>query len=135
MVFGFGGAEIVDNVVILKFLFFDKNPNLDIFGQLSFQDVVYGPSGSYFLLKSPSMDRPDHTLLVEGPYRDLTDQIFLVGSPYMDPKSVHFWKSPHIWTLSQSISGYFINRGKAFFFLFSESTLINWGGLLTGGMG
>ena len=45
---------------------------------------------------------------------DLSDHIFAVGSPNMDPKSVLFW--PLIWTLSQPNSGYFINRGKAFFF-------------------
>ena len=85
-----------------------------------------------FVVESPYLDLTDHIFLVESPYLDLTDHIFLVESPNMDPKSVHFWKSPHIWTLSQSISGtsphiwplrqsmsaYFINSGKAFFSYF-----------------
>ena len=69
------------------------------------------------------MDLTDQIFRVESPHMDLTDQIFLVESPNMDPKSVHFWKSPHIWTLSQSISGYFINRGEAFFLSFPKSIL------------
>ena len=47
--------------------------------------------------------------LVESAYMDHTDQKFLVEPPL------------HSWTLGQSISGYFMNRGKAFVFLFSES--------------
>ena len=69
------------------------------------------------------MDRTDHIFLVQSPYMDPTDHIFLVESPYMDRESVHSWKRAHIWTLSQSISGYFINRGRAPFLFFSESIL------------
>ena len=81
-----------------RFFFFDKIPNLDIFGQFSSQKVICGPYGPYSLSKSSHRDCTDHIFLVESPYMDLTDQIFLVESPNMDPKSVHFWKSPHIET-------------------------------------
>ena len=82
------------------------------------------------------MDRTDHIFLAQNPDMDVTDQILLVESPYMDPKSVHFWKkSPYIWTLSQSNSGYFINRGRPFFSRFPSPYFINWGGFINGGYG
>ena len=108
---------------------------MDIFSKFLLQKGIYGPYGTYFPSKCPYMDRTDHIFLVQSPYMDPTDHIFLVESPYMDRESVHSWKRPHIWTLSQSISGYFINRGRAPFLFFPSPYFINRGGLLTGGGG
>ena len=127
--------EIVD-MPILKFWIFRQNSE---FGHLrsifpskghlwtlraifSIKTSIYGPYGPHIFGRKSIFGS-------YGPY------IFLVESPNMDPKSVHFWKSPHIWTLSQSSSGYFINRGKVFFSCFLSPYFINRGGLLIGGMG
>ena len=68
-----------------------------------------------FSAESPYMDHMDHTFLVESPYMDHTDQIFFV--------------KPHIWPLSQSICGYFVNRGNAFVFLVFRVHPLSTGGL------
>jgi hypothetical protein len=65
--------------------------NFEILDRVFLQKVIYGPYGSYFLVKSPYMDRTDHTFLVESPCMD-QQSVYFWKSISMDRQSVLFWK-------------------------------------------
>ena len=87
---------IVDVATWLVFVVFVKILNFESFGQFSVAKVIYGPHGSYFLIKSPYMDRMDHIFLEESPYMDCRSVHFWEKTLCMDRQSVHFWKEVHI---------------------------------------
>jgi hypothetical protein len=90
-IYVFGRTEIVDMAICFLGGIFIIILNFEILDRVFLQKVIYGPYGSYFLVKSPYMDRTDHTFLVESPCMD-QQSVYFWKSISMDRQSVLFWK-------------------------------------------